>query len=1111
MMKKIILSVVISLFLGITFGQEIKFSQQFNDLKLETITSNGQTYYTINMGEELLGGNKVGEADLPTYNCLIEVPFCSDINIQQTIVSKETISLKNGYKIYPKQPSQSKQNEEIPFVIDDNYYSRNSFGENDIAQIEVLGVMNGVRLARLSICPIRYNPSANQIEHIKQVDLEISFVNPDMEKTNKAKGKLNKSFNQFLGNKVVNFNKSTGASSFTTPMNRPFKMIILSSPIFREELQVFIQWKKEQGFEIVELYTDEIGSTETAIKNYLHNLWESNDEPFADYLLICGDTGQVPTCEGVHMYYSNDSQPTDIYYAEYTGDMLPDVFYGRFSASSAAQMQKIIEKTIKYEKYGFENDEYLNGVLLVGGKETSGNAPTCVNGHLNYVKQYFTAVDTAIYYNPSSANYTSEIKQKMNEGKAWINYSAHCDETGWANPSFDKTDVSAMSNTGKYSFFINNCCLSSRYNVSECFGEKLLRADNKGAIGVIGGSNYTYWDEDFYWAVGAKSRSLNPSYNSNKLGSYDRFFHTHGEEFGEQYISAGEIVIAGNLAVETSGSDLSEYYWEIYNLLGDPSLIPHVGVGEEFEVELPELLSLGESELSLENLPAYTYVGLSLDGELLGAAQANSEGAVTINFEPINDVSYLKVVLTNQFYKTKIDSILVSPSQNAFISLKDIRFIDAETMQEASKLTPSKEYYLNFTAKNVGNQALQNASLTLNDATNSNIIAGTQNFGSFAANSEIESTNTLKIKVNDGLFEGTTVSFVANITGNDYSKTKEISKKVAAPKLEISSIKISDVSDGKLVRVSLENKGSVEVAEGSLGVMEISDWVNLNSNSVVVPTLAPYTETEVSFTMIVEDSVFAQQDSLFFTLDYVSGYYMISKSYVINLSNQIETFESGDFSFADWEMDSSFPWIVDSTAANNGTFSARSAIIDHNGTTTLTINVNTMLRDSVSFYYKVSSENNYDFFRFYIDGTQKIKESGTTNSEWQYKKYTLTAGEHILKWEYSKDQSQSSGEDCVRIDDVRLPHKASCVGLENQTALTDINIYPNPAKDYVVINNLKGENQITIIDLNGRMRYYQNSSFNQVEINLEGLESGIYNLNIINGNNISTKKLIIAE
>lgn len=1108
-MKKFILSVVVSLFLGITFGQEIKISQQFKDLELETITFNGQTYYTLNMGEELLSSNKVGQADLPTYNCLIEIPFCSDVIIEQNILSKETINLKNGWKIYPKQPSQSKQNEDIPFAIDKDYYSRNSFGQTDIAQIEILGVMNGVRLARLSICPIRYNPSTAQIEHIKQVDLTLSFVNSDLEKTNKMKSKLSKSFNKFLGNKVVNFNKSTSASSFNSPMTRPFKMIILSSPIFREELQSFIQWKKQQGFEIVELYTDEVGTTATAIKNYLHNLWANSNGDFADYLLICGDTGQIPACEGVHMYYSGDSQPTDLYYAEYTGDILPDIFYGRFSASSTSQMRNIIEKTIKYEKYAFENNEYLNKVLLVGGKETSGNAPTCVNGHLNYAKQYFAGMDTSIYYNPSSANYVSEIKQKMNEGRSWINYSAHCDETGWSNPSFTKTNVSQMSNTGKYSFFINNCCLSSRYNVSECFGEKLLRAEDKGAIGVIGGSNYTYWDEDFYWAVGAKSRNLNPTYNSNKLGCYDRFFHTHGEEFGECYVSAGEIVVAGNLAVTTSGSNLTEYYWEIYNLLGDPSLIPHLGEGLEFNVDLPELLSLGESELSLEGLPAYTYVGVSIEGELLGATQANSDGVATINFEPINDVSYLNIVLTNQFYKTKIDSILVSPSQDAFISLKDVKFIDAETMQEASKLTPSKEYFLNFTAKNVGNQPLANTTITLSNATNLSIVVGTQNFGEIDANAERQSTNTLKIKINDGLFDGTNVSFTANITGTNYSKTKDISKKVASPRLVISSIKISDITDGKLVRVTLSNNGSVEVGEGTLKVMEISDWVNLSSNSEVVPTLAPNTDIEVSFTMNVAEDVFSQQDSLFFTLDYVCGHYMVSKSYVIDLLSQIESFESGDFTSVDWEMDSSYPWIIDSTSANTGSFSARSANISHNETTTLTIKVNNMLRDSVSFHYKVSTENNYDFFRFYIDGTQKIKESGTSNTEWNYKKYTLTAGEHILKWEYSKDQSQSSGEDCVRIDDIKLPNKAYCVGLENNVELYDVNIYPNPTKDYVVLSNLKGESQITIIDINGRMRYYQNTSSNQVEINLNGLESGVYNLNVIKDNIVLSKKLVI--
>lgn len=1124
-MKKIILSLVVTLFLGVCFGQVtkevntsiketakgIKISQQFNSFELETVYENGETFYKINMGEELLGSHKVGQADLPTYNCLIEIPYCSDIVIDQQILSKETINLKNKYKIYPTQPSQSKQNEEIPFEINDEYYSRNSFGKTDVAEIEVLGVMNGVRLARLSVCPIRYNPHTAQIEFINNLDLEISFINPDYEKTQQANNKLSNSFKQFLGKKVINLNKSTGATSFNSPMNRPFKMIILSSPIFRDELQTFIRWKREQGFEIIELYTDETGTTETSIKAYLQNLWNNSDGVLADYLLICGDTGQVPACEGVHMYYSNDSQPTDLYYAEFTGDILPDLFYGRMSATNASQLAAIIEKTIKYEQYQFADDSYLNRVLLVGGKETSGSAPTCVNGQLNYTKEYFAGLDTSIYYNPSSSNYVSEIKSKINEGQAWINYSAHCDSNGWSNPSLTNSSVSSMTNREKYSFFINNCCLSSRFDDSECFAEKLLRAENKAAIGVIGGSNYTYWSEDFYWAVGAKSVSLNPSYNANKLGSYDRFFHTHGEAFGETYVSAGEMMIGGNLAVEASGSSLSEYYWEIYNLMGDPSLIPHVGVGQEFEITLPEIISLGENNLELSNLPAYTYVGLSLDGELLGAAQANESGSISINFEPINEVSYLKIVLTNQFYKTRIDSILVSPSESAFITLQDVSFIDVETMQEETKLTPSKEYYINFKAKNVGNQALSGLSISLSDANNVNIMTNTQSLGNIGAGEEINSTNVLKIKVNDGLFDGTLVSFVANITGNNYSKIKELTKRVAAPKLTIESIKIADVSSGKLVRVQLGNKGSVNVAEGSLNIVEISDYVELSSNSVPVSSIASQSEIEVSFTMNVDEEIFSQQDSLFFTLDYVSGYYMASKSYVINLSSQLETFESGDFSAVDWEIESSNPWIIDSTTAHNGTFSARSAEIGHSASTVLTIRVNTMLKDSISFYYKVSSETNYDMFRFYVDGVSKLSASGTSNTDWKYKKITLNEGEHILKWEYSKDYSTSSGEDCVRIDDVRLPHSASCVSLENQMELSNLNIYPNPAKDYVVLSNLNGENQITIIDLNGRMRYYQTSSSNQVEIDVRQLESGVYNLNVIKDNIIVTKKLVIAK
>ena len=52
------------------------------------------------------------------------------------------------------------------------------------------------------------------------------------------------------------------------------------------------------------------------------------------------------------------------------------------------------------------------------------------------------------------------------------------------------------------------CCQSNKFDEPTCFGEKLLRANNKGAVGYIGGSNNTYWDEDYWWAVGATSNFL---------------------------------------------------------------------------------------------------------------------------------------------------------------------------------------------------------------------------------------------------------------------------------------------------------------------------------------------------------------------------------------------------------------------------------------------------------------------------------------------------------------------------------------------------------------------------------------------------------------------------
>lgn len=86
------------------------------------------------------------------------------------------------------------------------------------------------------------------------------------------------------------------------------------------------------------------------------------------------------------------------------------------------------------------------------------------------------------------------------------------------------------------------------------------------------------------------------------------------------------------------------------------------------------------------------------------------------------------------------------------------------------------------------------------------------------------------------------------------------------------------------------------------------------------------------------------------------------------------------------------------------------------------------LPGTISFYVKVSSELNCDFFRFYVDGVEvdlKGSVEGLSGSvNWKYVSYPLKAGKHTLMWEYIKDDSYGDAMDRAWIDGVILPDEA---------------------------------------------------------------------------------------
>ncbi len=109
-------------------------------------------------------------------------------------------------------------------------------------------------------------------------------------------------------------------------------------------------------------------------------------------------------------------------------------------------------------------------------------------------------------------------------------------------------------------------------------------------------------------------------------------------------------------------------------------------------------------------------------------------------------------------------------------------------------------------------------------------------------------------------------------------------------------------------------------------------------------------------------------------------------------------------------------WLIDSANFYYNNASIKNDTITHNQSASAQVTVSGVT--SVKFYWKASSETNYDYLKFYIDGVLKDQISGTTS--WAQKTYTVTSGSHTLKWTYSKDSSVSSGSDCGWVDKLEL-------------------------------------------------------------------------------------------
>ena len=156
-----------------------------------------------------------------------------------------------------------------------------------------------------------------------------------------------------------------------------------------------------------------------------------------------------------------------------------------------------------------------------------------------------------------------------------------------------------------------------------------------------------------------------------------------------------------------------------------------------------------------------------------------------------------------------------------------------------------------------------------------------------------------------------------------------------------------------------------------------------------------------------------------------------SCSVVMNAAKSVTaTFSTANISIGAALDNTSLVW----TTGGNAPFTSQTATFYYGGSAAQTgrigdnqstyLSTNITGPGTLSFYWKVSSEQDYDFFSVYLDGVSKYYWSGSTL--WYKSELTIPTGTHTVKWEYVKDAYISSGQDAGWVDNVVFTPSTTC-------------------------------------------------------------------------------------
>lgn len=430
-------------------------------------------------------------------------------------------------------------------------------------------------------------------------------------------------------------------------------------------------------------------------------------------------------------------------------------------------------------------------------------------------------------------------------------------------------------------------------------------------------------------------------------------------------------------------------------------------------------------------------------------------------------------------------------------------------------INAGEEVTLSFKVHNLDSLPFNNCNITFSCASPYvEMLDDQEYFGYISGGNVYALNNAIRFRVAEDTPNKMVLDFIAAITNDRYPMTSLQSMTVYSDWLEIENFAIVDSNNQRVevdetdhLNVWFKNMGNndIEDLQFTLGFQQTDiTLMDIHDDCYLLPAGETY---HAEFIFHPQPGC-ALPDVLDAYIDiFIGDHYTETKVIPLIISANCEDFENGiplNFTMADTA------WTTSATALD-GTTSMSSGNISHNDTSTMTCQFTALREGEISFFYKTSTENNYDWLYFFIDGVQQERWSGI--HDWTAVSFPVQQGEHTLAWKYIKDYSVDGNDDKVWIDNLCLP-------LENE-ATPELQITPGAitvsvnAEPIVIPLQYESvtpiflifENQLVDSDgnpLGWASIQYHNGSLSALEsrqleltLNLAGLPDGVYRANLV--------------